>query len=115
MGTVSQPHERLVTLSRSALPLDGRPPLFPSSNPSQIRARFRPARPTVQKDNAMSEKTVRYTPDPDHLPQLTDKQKAELQALAQRPDSAIDSSDILPVTDEFFENAKRSRFHRPPK
>lgn len=63
----------------------------------------------------MNKKTVQYTLDPDHLPPLTDKEKAELQALAQRPDSAIDTSDIPTLTDEFFENAKRGRFHRPPK
>lgn len=63
----------------------------------------------------MNEKIVKYTLDPTHLPPLTDKQKAELEALAQRPESAIDTSDIPPLTDEFFENAERGRFYRPAK
>lgn len=42
------------------------------------------------------------------MPPLTDEQQAELDALAARPDSAIDYSDIPPVEDT-------SRFYRPVK
>jgi len=46
--------------------------------------------------------------DLDNLPPLTAKQQAELEALAARPDSEIDYSDIPPVEDF-------SRFYRPVK
>ena len=46
--------------------------------------------------------------DPDNLPPLTATQQAELDALAARPDSEIDYSDIPPVED-------MSRFYRPIK
>lgn len=63
----------------------------------------------------MKKKTIQYTLDPDHLPPLTDKEKAERQALDRRPHSASDTSDIPTLTNEFFENAERGCFHRPPK
>ena len=46
--------------------------------------------------------------DLDNLPPLTAEQQAELEALAARPDSEIDYSDIPPVED-------LSRFYRPVK
>lgn len=46
---------------------------------------------------------------------LTDKQIAELQALAAMPDEAIDFSDIPPLTEEFWKNAVRNPFYRPHK
>ncbi len=63
----------------------------------------------------MSEKTVKYSLNPEKLPPLTDKQKVELEALAQRPESAVDTSDIAPATEAFFEKAERGRFYRPLK
>lgn len=39
--------------------------------------------------------TVRYKQD--ELPQMTEERKAELKALAERPDSEIDYSDIPPL------------------
>jgi len=56
---------------------------------------------------------VTYTVDLATLPPLTDRQKAELAALATRPDELIDYSDIPPLGDEFWENAVRSPFCKP--
>jgi len=50
-----------------------------------------------------------------NLPPLTEKQEAELAALAARPDSEIDYSDIPPLTEEFWKNAVRGRFYKPTK
>jgi uncharacterized protein (DUF4415 family) len=52
--------------------------------------------------------TIRYEIDPTNPPALTDKQIAELEALARKPDSEIDYSDIPPVED-------MSQFYRPIK
>ena len=49
------------------------------------------------------------------LPPLTDADKAELKALAARPDSEIDYSDIPPVTDAFWKNAMPNPFYKPIK
>jgi uncharacterized protein (DUF4415 family) len=63
----------------------------------------------------MSKRTVRYELDPTQLPPLTEQQKAELEALRALPDSAIDYSDIPPLTDEFWKNAMRNPFYKPTK
>lgn len=47
------------------------------------------------------------------LPPLTDQRKAQLRALAERPDSEIDYSDIAPLTDEFWSKAVPNPFHKP--
>lgn len=60
-------------------------------------------------------KIVRYEVDLDHLPPLTEARKAELQALAEMPDSEIDYSDIPPLTEEFWQNAVRNPFYKPTK
>lgn len=52
-------------------------------------------------------KTVRYVRKP-----LTEEQIAELKALSEMPDSEIDYSDIPPLTDEFFKNAKQGMMYR---
>ncbi|MBD9360564.1 BrnA antitoxin family protein [Methylomonas fluvii] len=49
------------------------------------------------------------------LPPLTEERKAELKALADRPDSEIDYSDIPPLDDSFWKNAVRNPFYRPTK
>ena len=49
------------------------------------------------------------------LPPLTDKQRAELKALAARSDGEIDTSDIPEMTDEQWKNARRGDFYRPLK
>jgi uncharacterized protein (DUF4415 family) len=59
--------------------------------------------------------TVRYEIDLNDPPPLTDKQKAELQALANMPDSEIDYSDIPPLDDSFWKNAVRNPFYKPTK
>lgn len=46
---------------------------------------------------------------------MTDEQRANLKALAVRPDSEIDYSDIPALTDEQLNNAVRGRFYRPIK
>ncbi|MGD0519675.1 MAG: hypothetical protein ABSA48_00330 [Terracidiphilus sp.] len=58
-------------------------------------------------------KIVSYTPET--LPKLTEEQIANLKALAARPDSEIDLSDIPEMTDEQWKNAERGRFYRPVK
>jgi uncharacterized protein (DUF4415 family) len=68
-----------------------------------------------QKDDVMSKKPVRYDIDLANLPPLTEEQKGELAALAARPDSEIDYSDIPPVTEDFWKNATRGRFYKPTK
>jgi len=45
----------------------------------------------------------------------TDERKRELIALAERPDSEIDYSDIPPLTEKFWENAVRNPFYKPVK
>ncbi len=52
---------------------------------------------------------VRFQLDPANLPPLTDAQRAELDALAAMPDSAIDYSDIPPLPDAFWHTARRAR------
>ncbi len=63
----------------------------------------------------MSKKRVRRDVDLAHLPPLTEKQKAELEALAARPDADIDTSEIPPLTAKFWTDATRGRFYKPIK
>lgn len=49
------------------------------------------------------------------LPPLTAEQKARLEALAARPDDAIDYSEIPPLSDAFWANAVRGRYYRATK
>ncbi|MEA1649725.1 BrnA antitoxin family protein [Nitrospirillum sp. BR 11164] len=49
------------------------------------------------------------------VPPLTEEQKAQLRALAERPDSEIDFSDIPETTEEAWQNAVRGRFYKPTK
>ena len=58
---------------------------------------------------------VRFEVDPANPPPLTDAQKAELAALAAKPDSEIDFGDIPPLTESFWRNAERGRFYKPVK
>ena len=57
--------------------------------------------------------TVKYAQG--KLPPLTEERRAELAALAQLPDDAIDYSDIPPLPEEFWLNAVRNPFFRPTK
>ena len=56
---------------------------------------------------------VRYTSA--ELPVLTQERQAELQALANKPDSEIDYSDIPPLNETFWLNAIRNPFYKPTK
>jgi uncharacterized protein (DUF4415 family) len=49
------------------------------------------------------------------LPPLTDKRKAELKALAEMSEDAIDYSDIPPLDDAFWEQAVRNPLYKPTK
>jgi uncharacterized protein (DUF4415 family) len=61
----------------------------------------------------MKTKLVSYTLDT--LPALTAAQEANLKALAARPESEIDYSDIPPVSNEQWQLARRGEFYRPIK
>jgi uncharacterized protein (DUF4415 family) len=61
----------------------------------------------------MKKQMVSYTLET--LPPLTEAQIAHLKALAARPDSEIDFSDIPEMTDEQWKNAERGHFYRPVK
>ena len=61
----------------------------------------------------MKTKTVSYTLDT--LPPLTEAQEAHLKALAARPDSEIDYSDIPAPAEDQLQHAQRGVFYRPVK
>ena len=61
----------------------------------------------------MRTKAVSYTLDT--LPPLTEAQKGHLKALAARPESEIDYSDIPALTEEQWKGARRGVFYRPVK
>jgi hypothetical protein len=48
-------------------------------------------------------KTVKFTPDPHQIPQLSDIEEARLARLS---DEEIDCSDIEELDDEFWQNAE---------
>ena len=52
--------------------------------------------------------TVRYKRS--ELPPLTEERKAELKALAEKPDSEIDYSDIPPLDEAFWARAVQNLF-----
>ena len=49
-------------------------------------------------------KTVTYKMDLNNPPVLSEEQKARLEALAKRPDSEIDFSDIPELDENFWKN-----------
>jgi uncharacterized protein (DUF4415 family) len=61
----------------------------------------------------MKTKIVSHTPET--LPPLTKADRAKLKALAARPDSEIDTSNIPEMTDEQWQHARRGHFYRPRK
>jgi uncharacterized protein (DUF4415 family)/uncharacterized DUF497 family protein len=72
--------------------------------------------PLGRKGDAMSKKsTVSYAFDPNNPPPLTAEQKAEIDALARQPDAGIDTSDIPPLGEAFWQNVVRNPFYRPVK
>ena len=66
-----------------------------------------------KQGDAMKTKIVSYTLD--KVPPMTKKRRAKLKALATRPDSEIDTSDIPEMTEEQWKNARRGHFYRPRK
>jgi uncharacterized protein (DUF4415 family) len=60
-------------------------------------------------------RTVDYELDPKHPSPLTEAQKAEIDALAKKPESEIDTSDIPPLDEAFWEDAVRTPFYRSVK
>jgi len=64
----------------------------------------------------MSENLVTYEVDLDNLPELTDKQKAQLSALSLRNENDIDYSDIPPSTEEELKRSvPRRSLYKPNK
>jgi uncharacterized protein (DUF4415 family) len=63
----------------------------------------------------MKSQMVRHPFDPANPPPLTAEQKKRFAALAARPDSEIDFSDIPPLTGKFWKNAVRNPFYKPTK
>ena len=61
----------------------------------------------------MKTKMVSYTLET--RPPMTEERRARMRALAARPDSEIDFSDIPETTDEQWKNAVRGHFYRPVK
>jgi uncharacterized protein (DUF4415 family) len=59
--------------------------------------------------------TVTYELDPERPAPLTKAQKAELAALAARPDGNIDTSEVPPLSEKFWKSAVRNPFYRPMK
>jgi uncharacterized protein (DUF4415 family) len=53
--------------------------------------------------------------DPSNPPALSAAQKAELAALAKRPDAEIDLSDAPELDEAFWRQAVRNPFYRPVK
>ena len=56
---------------------------------------------------------VRYRAD--EIPPLTKEDRIELKALAERPDSAIDYSDMPELRDEQLARMRPSPFYKPIK
>ncbi|MBG9389842.1 BrnA antitoxin family protein [Caenimonas aquaedulcis] len=63
----------------------------------------------------MSKKMVRREFDPANPPALTAKQKAQAAALRHRPEGKVDTSDVPPLSREFWRNAVRNPFYKPTK
>jgi uncharacterized protein (DUF4415 family) len=63
----------------------------------------------------MSRRTVKQNVDLAALPPLTAEQRAELEALATRPDGRIDYSDITSQTEAFWSKVVRSPIYKPSK
>jgi len=62
----------------------------------------------------MSKKnTVHHAFDPAKPTPLTTVQEAELEALAALPEDKIDTSEIPPLTETFWQDAVRNPFYRP--
>ena len=60
----------------------------------------------------MNKNVVDYTLDLENLPELTQQQKAEIHA---PQDNDIDTSDIPPLSDDFWASAVQNPFYKPTK
>ena len=58
---------------------------------------------------------VKYKVDLNNPPVLSDEQKVRLEALAKRPDSEVDCSDIPELDENFWKNAVQNPFYKPTK
>ena len=63
----------------------------------------------------MSKKLVKHEVDPARPTPLTAEQQAEITALHAMPDGEIDTSDIPPLTNEFWKSAVGNAFYKPSK
>lgn len=64
----------------------------------------------------MNNNIIRTVVDLNNLPPLTDKERAELRALANKPDSEIDFSDIPELTEEQLAKfVRRNQLYKPVK
>ncbi len=63
----------------------------------------------------MNKRIVDRRVDLENPAPLTARQTAELDALKALPDDTIDTSDIPPLTDDFWKNAVRNPFYKPTK
>ena len=61
----------------------------------------------------MTEKTGTYKKYFSDMTPLTENERAELKGLTELPEEAIDTSDIPPLDDSFWEVAERGKFHKP--
>lgn len=59
--------------------------------------------------------TAAYKTDFSDLPPLTNVQEAELKSVANLSDDEIDTSDIPPLSEAFWENAERGKFCKSVK
>ncbi len=57
----------------------------------------------------------KYELDLAQLPPLSQAQRAELAALSALPDSQIDTSEIPPLSEAFWQQAIRNPFYKPIK
>jgi uncharacterized protein (DUF4415 family) len=67
------------------------------------------------KENDMSKTDNRITLDLKNLPPLTERQRAQLDRLRNKPDSEIDLSDIPELPDSFWKTARRGDLYRTAK
>lgn len=67
------------------------------------------------KTRAAKTRTVNYQLDPQSMPALTAKQRAQLAALAAQTDRQIDKTDITQLSDDFWKSALRNPFYKATK
>jgi uncharacterized protein (DUF4415 family) len=69
----------------------------------------------MSSKNSPAANTVELAFDPFDPPPLTKAQRAELQSLAELPDTTVDTSDIPPLADDFWRSAQPNPYYRPIK